>query len=142
MLHEDAPLALFRREVGGSGTEFSFVIQADHVLMDEHFPDFPVAPGSQVLNFIWQEICPSSTAYERAGVDVIDARFQLPCQAGIRLTCSSSNIVLAGAMRRRVRVTGPDGRVHLQAILSAPDPSRGSPGLLPADRPGAVEVAS
>jgi 3-hydroxymyristoyl/3-hydroxydecanoyl-(acyl carrier protein) dehydratase len=101
----------------GQADRFDFHVSPGCPLLEEHFPGFPVAPGSLVLAFIWKQ------AALRIGVRapqlrIDDARFVRPVTPGVAYTCALRDLAADGKPQRyRFMVTAPDGSVHSQGIF-------------------------
>lgn len=120
MRHDPAPSALFVRGEGGTRTNFEFKIDPEHVLLAEHFPGFPIAPGSQVLDFLWRQTSRDPAEAATGWVDVRDARFHRPFLPGSRFTCKAVDIVSDTVTRRRIVVSNEAGQPCLQVQMSRP----------------------
>ena len=120
MQPDPAPDALFVRIAGGTRTHFDFEVDPAHVLLAEHFPGFPIAPGSQVLDFLWRQTSHDPLQAAEGWVDVRDARFHRPFLPGLRFTCKAIDIVSDGVMRRRILVLDETGQSCLQVQMSRP----------------------
>lgn len=120
MLRDPAPEALFVRIAGGTRTHFDFEVDPEHVLLAEHFPGFPIAPGSQVLDFLWRQTSHDPAEAAKGWVEVRDARFQRPFLPGRRFTCKAVEIVSDSVTRRRILVLDETGQSCLQVQMSRP----------------------
>ncbi len=121
MQPDAAPIALFVRAAGGSRLKFEFTVNAEHVLLAEHFPGFPIAPGSQVLDFVWRQTSPDPDEAATCWVNAQDVRFQRPFVLGSRFSCTALEVLGDTGLRRRIRVSDETGQICLQATLARAD---------------------
>lgn len=104
----------------GEADRFGFEVSPTCPLLEEHFPGFPVAPGSLVLAFVWEQ------AARRVGVRapqlrIDDARFVRPVTPGVAYACTLRDVSTDDKPQRyRFVVTAPDGAIASQGIFHLP----------------------
>jgi 3-hydroxymyristoyl/3-hydroxydecanoyl-(acyl carrier protein) dehydratase len=107
------------RPTGPTGQldRFGFEVSATCPLLEEHFPGFPVAPGSLVLAHVWEQTA-RRLGVRGAQLSIDDARFVRPVTPGVPYTCTLRDLAQDGKPQRwRFVLTSPDGAVHTQGIF-------------------------